>query len=40
MKYILTKEENVDKYLKLSDFMVFFVDYLNAIKNKQVSKDT
>jgi hypothetical protein len=40
MKYILTKEDNVDKYLKLSDFMVFFVDYLNVIKNKQVSKDT
>jgi hypothetical protein len=34
MKYILTKEDNVDKYLKLSDFMNFFIEYLHVIKNK------
>ena len=34
MKYILTKEDNVDKYLKLSDFMSFFIEYLNIIKSK------
>jgi len=30
----LNKEDNVDKYIKLSDFMIFFIDYLNAVKAK------
>lgn len=34
MKYILNKEDNVDKYIKLSDFLIFFIDYLHAVKNK------
>jgi hypothetical protein len=34
MKYILNKEDNVDKYIKLSDFMIFFIDYLHVVNVK------
>lgn len=40
MKYVLNKEDNLDKYLKLSDFMIYLTDYLLAIKKKKVMKDT
>ena len=40
MKYVLTKEDNLDKYLKLSDFMNYLTDYLLAIKKRKVMKET
>ena len=40
MKYILTKEDKMDKYLKLSDLLIFLTDYLHVFKKKQGLKDT